>query len=69
MLLYKVFPHFYVIIAHAVTLRGINNEMFRGYLVVTWNNANERVGSFAPLADGGRTACEVSMHSSVHVLG
>ena len=49
-----------IFVARAVTLAGNANQMFRGFLVVALSG-NQRVGSFAPDANG-KVACAVSMH-------
>lgn len=61
LLLVNTLYNFYNIIANAVTLAGINSEPFKGFLILSVNDANERVGSFAPI-DVGQTACDVSTH-------
>ena len=47
----------------------MNNEMFRGFLVVAWNGAGQRVGSFTAMSNS-RTACGVScltMKANIYV--
>ena len=48
-----------LIVSHAVSISGMNKEMFRGFLVVAWNGAGQRVGSFTAMSNS-RTACGVS---------
>ena len=52
------------LIALAVYVNG--TEMLRGILVVAWNSADQRVGSFTPIGTTQRT-CDVSLlQNKVH---
>ena len=46
--------------ALAVAVSGSGGEMLRGILVVAWNSADQRVGSFTPIGNTQRT-CDVSL--------
>ena len=48
------------LIALAVSVTGTGGEMLRGVLVVAWNSADQRVGSFTPIGSTQLT-CTVSL--------